>query len=564
MAAADEESLQFNTPPRLQPGISFSDQLDNTLHGTSASENVLCAVDWAGWSANDHSGSFILSVRRRGIEIARASACAFERLVLDIPSSIAAGETLVCELRWGSGVRHLHVIPILGPLSFCGLVTAHCEPRPSIADMSTLGRGRDTIGTLARNLCSPALPLELSKVDRGFGIELETLTVAGPGRPDALVAPNPGISAVIAALHLQLEECEHLSARSRASLARVRRWVIGEDGMICGSLEAATRHTLTACTPDDPDVAKTLLDAAPRVTHRTEIRTPPPPHELSFSERAADDIRCFTKLLRRSGCATPSIGRTHAFVSPHGACCDACTAIHVHVNVRNSHASGTLLSAREIVHVALAWIRFDHVTSRCTRPWMWRNVDSLPLLASGPECIRLKNEPSHTAERAGEANVPQWFEAVRRLMCEPSFDELDGATQVEVLFGDTSPARVLGRYCSLNLQSVSKHGTLEVRRHHGTLDGERLTHWAHLVVAFVETFRARDEEAHLLTSPLAEALAEMQAVQEAACAEELMMALAPMVDPETVEMLMADAVGEGWEPREDDDDEEEEGPSAIT
>ena len=51
---------------------------------------------------------------------------------------------------------------------------------------------------------------------------------------------------------------------------------------------------------------------------------------------------------------------------------------------------------------------------------------------------------------------------------------------------------VLTRYCSLNLESIAKHGTLEVRRFHGTCDPLAIAHWAAFSVAFVETFRSSE------------------------------------------------------------------------
>ena len=55
---------------------------------------------------------------------------------------------------------------------------------------------------------------------------------------------------------------------------------------------------------------------------------------------------------------------------------------------------------------------------------------------------------------------------------------LSAQEQLLALFGPDSPARELGRYCSLNLLSVVKHGTVEFRRLHGTLDGELIVQWA--------------------------------------------------------------------------------------
>ena len=72
---------------------------------------------------------------------------------------------------------------------------------------------------------------------------------------------------------------------------RCSAWIVGEDGAICPSLERAADLTLAApsdfkadsAVGDDLVLARQLLLAAPRVTEKTEFRSPPPPFELSFA-----------------------------------------------------------------------------------------------------------------------------------------------------------------------------------------------------------------------------------------------------------------------------------------
>ena len=566
--------------PLLVPGRSFSEYLSGALTLPRSTNLIIdeggaqhcayaCAVEWGETAAL--SCPFTLSMRFRGSVITCVTANAGEALGISVEclplDGVQSGETVIFELSWQLGSRHLHVVLLRTPacLSFANLVMAHREPRPSLADPSSLAFGIDSIATLATNLCSPALPLSLSRLERGFGIELELVTEAGPGRPDALTSPNPGISAVLAALIRQLEASEATSARSRDSLRRVAaRFIIGEDGAIGGALESVARQTVEACAPTDEALAMQLLRATPRLTHRTEVRSPAPPEELSFAHRGADDVRCLAKLLRRAGAAAPSIGRTHAAVEPPGASCEACTAVHVHVNVRHPNARGGPLSGREIVHVALAWVRFDLVTARFARAWMWRNADSCPMFATGPEYVRQRAPGRISPERQRrEADIPAWFASIHALLRSDRFAHLDGDAQCDALFGPDSPTRDLSRYCSLNLLAVAKHGTLEVRRYHGSLDGELLVHWAHLVVAFVEAFRGRDAEARLLAMPVEDALRELRVAQERATAGELIEGLAGLVDRRTAALFLADAVGGVWEPVDSSssDDDQDEGES---
>ena len=160
-----------------------------------------------------------------------------------------------------------------------------------------------------------------------------------------------------------------------------------------------------------------------------------------------------------------------------------------------------------------------------------------------------------------------------------SFSTLTEAERVEELFGHGSPGAEIGRECSLNLNSISKYGTLEVRRFHGTLDSTLLVHWAHFCVAFVEAFSAasrpsaasppaaaspsstaddtthphdggggtgksshRLSEASILSLPSSDAaLLALQTAQEMASPQELMGCMRGYVNPETASYFLRDA-----------------------
>ena len=109
--------------------------------------------------------------------------------------------------------------------------------------------------------------------------------------------------------------------------------------------------------------------------------------------------------------------------------------------------------------------------------------------------MRLGAGESVLIDQANEGDAAQWdvpaFVArVHAMLQSDDFNALPQEEQIREIFGDGSPAASLGRYCSLNLKSVMKYGTLEVRRFHTTLDGDVLAHWAHLCVCFVEAFHS--------------------------------------------------------------------------
>lgn len=224
----------------------------------------------------------------------------------------------------------------------------------------------------------------------------------------------------------------------------------------------------------------------------------------------------------------------------------------MHVNVRNGAARGDALTAREIVHVTLAWVTFDLVTSRFARAWMWRQSDSAPMLATGPEFRRLNKAGAAAgeagargddglaanAQTVGQGDVVAFFRQAHALLGSARFARLDDEGQVRALFGPDSPASGLTRNMSLNLLSVAKHGTLEARRFHGCLDGALIAHWAHFVVGFVESFRAQPAEVSLLQLPVEEALRRLQRDQERATPAELAERMGALLDPAAADALL--------------------------
>mmetsp|Transcript_43126 Transcript_43126/g.138682 ORF Transcript_43126/g.138682 Transcript_43126/m.138682 type:complete len:614 (+) Transcript_43126:98-1939(+) len=569
-------------PPHIRCGSTFSDQLANVLSGGAASaSSVAVHVEWGD---ADVGGPFTLMVRCRGVELARAAVAAMQQtLALEIEQSDASpplqpGECFVFELSWPSGSRHLHVLAPLGP---------SCLAHGSLVSVALTGAELANTRLNAEQLMAPRFLMRFSSVVRGLGIEIETLTALGPGRlgVDATGAVNPGAGAALDAL---VERCvESSPPHSLAIARRCQSWVVGEDNAIVPALERAAQLAAEAAYPAGSDHAKRarqlLLN---RGTHKTEFKSPAPPTELSFGDGAADEIRCMLALVSRVGVAAPSIHQTHAIAAgkmePEGSACDSGCAIHVHINVRNADARGKVLSALEIVHVVLAWVRFDLVTSRFARAWYWREPSCAPLFASGVE-FWPQQRPAQSSHidgwamsaqcgvgesvlvdqanegGAGQWQVPEFVASVHSMLRSEAFIALDDEDQVRALFGEGSPAASLGRYCSLNLKSVMKYGTLEVRRFHTTLDGDVLAHWAHLLVCFVEVFGTGGaggvgaptptdggggySETGMLEMPLPEALAALRAAQESATPAMLMDALRSCVDPATAEALMADALG---------------------
>lgn len=103
----------------------------------------------------------------------------------------------------------------------------------------------------------------------------------------------------------------------------------------------------------------------------------------------------------------------------------------------------------------------------------------------------------------------------------------------------------LTRYTSLNLDAISRHGTIEMRRFHGSPDPLTLAHYAAFCVGFVEASRTSPWADRLFKSAPAVGLAALRDAQEAATPAELARHLARHVDASTIAYLLDDACP-GW------------------
>jgi len=658
----DRTSHNFlDGPPFLRCSCPHALVMLQQIHPTAARAELLSdstlsvSVDWTVADGEAcslvpaASGPCRLSVRRMGMELVRADGICSQPLQVSFDRGlVVAGSPFVAELCWQGGRRHLHVLapPRAGNLNFGGLVL------PPASQPDGLAGVLESIAVA--DAAAPPLPEHAASLERGFGLEMELLT-------EATLSPPTSAGALALAAHAGLEcsggswqwtergapgcctssetqrRCAeatpmYVPTSAELSLARMKAALVscrGEVGIGLSPALAAVSAALSSCErwrhevdvaiqPSPACVASKMLDATAALSairdgparkdartrcmamllrrgaiRKSEFQSPSPPHELRFSTGAALEIGCFVHgALATMGAAASSVS-----ASAHSG-----TAVHVHVNVRNTKSGGSLLNAGELLDVVLAWIRFDLVTQTYARPWLWCEPSATPLYATGPEMGTLVNltweeiteadiladlsrrPPAHRAAaeyRALVANegiadaaqhwrcheeamerklysVPAFVHTVYEIVHSDGFDDLDDSEQIHRLFGRGGPGAQLGRYCSLNLSALTKYGTLEIRRFHSTLDSALLVRWAHFCVCFVEAFVANRGEhscslpkrsgqrrsSFLDEHPSAEAaLRVLQSAQETATSEELMACLADHLDPRTAAYFANDACG---------------------
>ena len=596
----------YDGAPFLRCSCPQALSMQQELLPTDARSALLNAPEMAVWvewgSAVRWHGSCRLTIRLLGKEVSGVTGeCSQPLSVKFGRHGACAGTSYLAELRWHGGSRWLHVLaPPTAGASLHGLVLPPLGAKPStsisMAESATfdpvLCSPMDAWSLLSRiqsaEARAPPLPAHPATLARGFGLELEYLTEAAR---DA-IGNSLKVAQMRAALHHLLEPTAgapdgHASLEPlRSALRRCEAWTATIDPAILATPEGLAERMLEATeglnTISDPRVR---ADARMRSLHmllrrgaimKSEFQSPSPPHELRFVADAALEIAAFVSgALASTGAAATSISAVG-----HSA-----TAIHVHVNVRNPAAGGTLLSAVELLGVLFAWIRFDQVTLRFARSWMWSEPSCAPLLATGAEMGSLEDpwvyagdvgmpssgnsaaegprpatsasavasdapaeapemnpEMISDAEMRARYDVPSFVRAVWTVVHADGFEELSEQHKIGRLFGLSSPAEALTRQCSINLMAIRKHGTLEFRRFHGSLDATLIVRWAHFCVAFVECFRSRPWRL-LSEHPSAEAaLQALQTAQEEATADELMACMHGFVDPKLASHMASDAV----------------------
>lgn len=549
-------------------------------------------VDWHSAVNDEALRSCKLAVRRGGAELASVSGGAPSALSVAFSVADASpGEVFVAELSWESGSRTLHVLaPLRGPLPLGGLLCRRRAPPeilgaplPSTAwllapwHMSGVPQSELHVAADAA-LHTNETPSLLCLPDRGLGIEIEMLTLSPEPATSGYFTKAEEVHGLIAALQQRAAAAAaegdegstlHDDARLGSLLNRIRLWDHEVDDHVAFASEEIARRTVAVNTSetqsaraapadtqqlnflgpaefddDDDDVAVRLL-AGGVGTMKSEFKSPTPAQgALNFASGASAEIATFLRVVSHLGCGAPALSATG----------NGGGSLHVHVNVRSPTAGGSPLTAEMILYVYLSWVRFDGVTARCARPWTWREPSMAPLYASGTEFLYREKAWDQgggraTASREGLAtyDVPRFVAAVRALLHAPGWSSRSDDEKVEMLFGraDSTPASQIGRYCSLNLRRLTSYGTLEIRRFHSCIDPSIIVQWAHLCVSFVEAFRGGGDglAQRVLAQevPLATALAELRAAQEAATAADLMAAMDGHVDPQTASVLMCDS-----------------------
>ena len=549
-------------------------------------KQLTVSVDWGPLGAEMAPAQLV--VRQGGIEIASASGRAPHALSVCFSiAHMAPGEASVAELSWAGGSRTLHCLaPLRAPIRLCELLSA-----PS---------AWDTLPSPATLIAPPraGVPPLAYLPDRGIGVEMELITFATDPlisgcfskeeqirellRRVGTAATQAGgevgadvdydvrlLEAAIARCALWTHEIDqHVMFSSTAIAKRAveelnraaevhggraaermsnhrpgAATVAPADDPAEGNVTSGESSRQDECTPelggvDDVELERLHDGRIGRPTiMKSEFKSPTPEKgALNLAHRGAEELGCMVRLLRHIGAGAPALSET-----ANGGC-----SLHVHVNVCHPDAGGDCLSCRELLSVYLSWVRFDMVTMRFARPWMWREPSMAPLYATGSEFAWHERgwEQGCSRNNGAKYDIPLFVNAVRELLAQPSFAQLGRREQLDLLFGSepSTPGRRIGRYCSLNLCRLPTYGTLEFRRFQGTLDDALIVRWAHFCVAFVECFRSTDELSRLLgASSLEAAIATLRAEQERATATELMERMAGFVDASTADFFMHDS-----------------------
>jgi hypothetical protein len=140
--------------------------------------------------------------------------------------------------------------------------------------------------------------------------------------------------------------------------------------------------------------------------------------------------------------------------------CEALATIGAKVN--NScglhvHVDGRALTVSQLANVCKMWLKYETCFDQVLPESRRNNV----------YCRSIKSKFQTLAE---------------------GFDKLTKCTTVAALTGvmNGDGAYRTSRYHKLNLESMTRHGTVEFRQHSGTVDGEKIVNWVKLVTNFVQ------------------------------------------------------------------------------
>jgi len=330
--------------------------------------------------------------------------------------------------------------------------------------------------------------------DRGFGIELEYVARPGPRSTRTNDAIN------------SLRACYQSKVSSDPSGACLASWMCNPDEYCSRSTEMCQKRTLDvsdcesvegtcpvpysawnwisdhSVKPLTPSEGKALGAARHEsIGWAFELVSPPPPHVLQGAKGMNSTVEAITVLRHMGIQAGPSSG------------------LHVHINVGNPDVGGSMISVRGIASIWAAWAKYQHVIDEMLSPSRVDNVYAKgfhlgpcadPTLGSSPSCALTRHIFSQmhgyvqrnytTAGGSLKERLAQFCNAVLKV---PG----DGDRPCD-------NHHLHQRYYQLNIASVARIQTVEVRAHSATYDQERLLRWIQFVTAFVEHFGARESD----------------------------------------------------------------------
>ena len=138
-----------------------------------------------------------------------------------------------------------------------------------------------------------------------------------------------------------------------------------------------------------------------------------------------------------------------------GATVNRTTGLHVHLGARD-------LSLDAVKRLLKNWAKFE---------------DTIDLLVAPSRRADANGFCRSIVGRFGAVGS----EAERCATIRTAFAKIDAATTLRELFG-----LFASRYYKLNLEAFWRHGTIEVRQHHGTLDAAKIINWIELMGALFE------------------------------------------------------------------------------
>lgn len=223
-------------------------------------------------------------------------------------------------------------------------------------------------------------------------------------------------------------------------------------------------------------------------------------------------------------------------------------SLHVHMNVGDPTAGGSLLNARHVAYVWTAYIKYQFAIDELLSPGRVGNVYAERLLLG--RYVKPAEHEKEGCHHEPERCMNRFFLNVHDFLSSRKTvpdDNRDDSAEELTTFCNAALQMPHGsietclqkypsqRYFQVNLVPLHKFKTMEFRGHSATYDPDRVSRWILFLSAFVQRFGLEDDMQQYFDADGISDLKKLSLAQVSAISSELFEQLHELLDPSTYE-----------------------------